>query len=136
MQENCTILNQGAALERPTYLIEASVIPSPRTMPRCDSGLLHDTRNFTGTSGNVFERPLAQEGRPSTFCNNSMNLASSKPDISETSWTEMKRKCADSITSLSQWRWFVESYWWNLFSQWYNGLSESSYYEMESLKIS
>ena len=53
---------------------QASVIPSPRTTPRCDSGLLHDTRNFTGASGNVFERPPAQEGRPSTFFNNSMNL--------------------------------------------------------------
>ena len=62
-----------------------SAIPSPRTMPCRDSGLLHDTRNFTGTSGNVFERPLAQEGRPSTLFNNSKNLASSpqelRPDI-------------------------------------------------------
>ena len=46
-------------------------IPSPRTMLCCDSGLLHDTQNFTGTSG------FAQEGQPSTFLKNSKNLTSS-----------------------------------------------------------
>ena len=30
----------------------------------------------------------------------------------------------------------LRSYWWNLFSRWYDGLSESSYYGMESWKIS
>ena len=54
---------------------QPSTIPIPRTMPRYDSGLLHDTRNYTGTSGNVFERPPAQEGRPSTFFYNSKNSA-------------------------------------------------------------
>ena len=43
------------------------IILSPRNMSRCDSGLPHDTRNFWCTSGNVFERPPAQEGRSSTF---------------------------------------------------------------------
>ena len=54
-------------------------------MPCRDSGLPHDTRYFTGTSGNVFERPPAREGRPSTLFDNSENLASSsqelRPDI-------------------------------------------------------
>ena len=58
-----------------------STVPSPRTMPRRDSGLPHDTKNFTGTSGNVFERPPAQEERSSTIFNNSKNLASSSPDL-------------------------------------------------------
>ena len=35
-------------------------IPSPRTMPCCDSGLPHDTRNIMGTPGNVFERLRAR----------------------------------------------------------------------------
>ena len=58
---------------------QASVIPSPRTMPRCDSGLLHNTGNFTGTSGK-----------------------SSRPENLETARREMKRESlnADSITSL------------------------------------
>ena len=80
-----TILNQGAALECPTFSSQPSRIPSPRTMPCRDSGLPHDTRDFTGTSGNVFERLPAREGRPSTLFNNSKNLASSsqelRPDI-------------------------------------------------------
>ena len=46
----------------------------PTFPPRRDSGLSHDTQNFTGTSRNVFERPPAQEGRPSTFFNNSKPL--------------------------------------------------------------
>ena len=38
MQENLTTLRSFLSL---------------RTMPRCDSGLPHDTRNIVGTSGNV-----------------------------------------------------------------------------------
>ena len=34
---------------------QPSTIPSPRTMPCHDSGLPLDTRNTTGTSGNVLE---------------------------------------------------------------------------------
>ena len=41
------IMNQGAALERPTF------------PPSRDSGLPHDTRNGTGIPGNVFESFLA-----------------------------------------------------------------------------
>ena len=63
-------------------LSQFSTILSPRTMPRCDSGVLHDTLNFTGTSGNVFERPPAQGGGPSTFFNISRNLASSSQELS------------------------------------------------------
>ena len=46
-------------------------------MPCRDSGLPHDTRIFMGTSGNVFERLLAREGRTSTIVDDSKNLASS-----------------------------------------------------------
>ena len=66
-----------------------------------------------------FERPPAQEGLCSTIFHNSKILASSSQglrlDISE---------------------WNIKSYWWNLFSQWYDGLSESSSYGMESWTIS
>ena len=85
MREIFTILNQGAALECPTFSSQSSRIPSPRTLPCRDSGLPHDTRDFTGTSGNVFERLRAREGRPSALFNNSKNSASSsqelRPDI-------------------------------------------------------
>ena len=50
-----------------------------------DSGLPHDTRSIVGTSGNVFERLPARQGRTSTLFNSSKNLASSsqelRPDI-------------------------------------------------------
>ena len=79
-----------------------SSLLSPRTMPCRDSGLAHDTRNNTGTSGNFFERPLAQEGLSlslSAIFNNSENLASSsqglRPDTTETAGKrdgEMKRE--------------------------------------------
>ena len=46
-------------------------------MPCRDSGLLQDTRNIVGTSGNVFERLLAREGQTSALSENSKNLASS-----------------------------------------------------------
>ena len=45
---------------------QTSTSLSPRTLPRCDSGLSRDTQNGKGTKGNVFERPLAQEGLSST----------------------------------------------------------------------
>ena len=44
-------------------------------MPCRDPELPHDTSSFMGTSGNVFERPPAREGRTSTFFNNSKDLA-------------------------------------------------------------
>ena len=54
-------------------------VPSPRGMISRDSGSL-DTRDFTGTSGNVFESP-AREGPSSALFVNSKNLASSsRPD--------------------------------------------------------
>ena len=71
MRDNFAILNERAVLERPTFPSQPSTIPSPRTAPRCVSGLPRETRNFTDTSGNICERPPAQEGRSSTFFNNS-----------------------------------------------------------------
>ena len=72
---------------------------SPRTLPLCDSGLSRDTQNGECIAGNVFERPLAQEGLSSTIFNNSKNLASSRqefrPDTVETARKrngEMKRE--------------------------------------------
>ena len=55
---------------------QKNTILSLRTMPRCDSRLPRNTQNCTSIVGNVSERPLAQEGHPSTIFNNSKNLAS------------------------------------------------------------
>ena len=69
-------------------LDQTSTILSSRTLPRCDSGLPRHTQNCTGMMGNVFERPLVQEGLPSTVFHNLKNLAylsqDLRPDISET----------------------------------------------------
>ena len=54
---------------------QTRTILSPRTMPRCGSGLPRDTQKCMGISGNVFARPPAQAGRSSTIFNNSKNLA-------------------------------------------------------------
>ena len=47
-----------------------STVPSPRTFPRCDSGLPRDTQNGKGVTGNVFERPPAQERLSCTILTN------------------------------------------------------------------
>ena len=52
-------------------LSEPCSILSPRTLSRCDAGLSRDKQNGTGITGNVVERPLAQEGQTSTIFNNS-----------------------------------------------------------------
>ena len=52
-------------------------ISSPRGMLSRDSGLPLGTRNTVGTSGNVFEGPLARGEPSSAFVENSKNLASS-----------------------------------------------------------
>ena len=78
-----------------------------------------------GTSGNVFERPPAREGPPSALFVNSKNLASSSPEL-DLRTAEFVNTC----TSLPKWRWSVESYLWNLFSQLYDGLSENSDFGM------
>ena len=54
-----------------------STFLTPRTLPRCHSGLPQDTRNIVGTWGNVFERLSAREGRTSALFDDSNNLASS-----------------------------------------------------------
>ena len=56
---------------------QPSAIPSPKTMPCCDSGLPHDTLDTVSILGNVFERPSAREGKTSTLFNNSKNWACS-----------------------------------------------------------
>ena len=58
-----------------------STILSPRTLPRCDSGLPRNTQNCTGIMGNVFARPSAQEGLSSTILNNSKNSASISQEL-------------------------------------------------------
>ena len=83
-----------------------STILSPRTLPRCDSGLPRDTLNGTSITGNVFERPSAQEGLSSPILNHSNNLPSSsqelRPDVTETARRDEKGivEHVDSVTSL------------------------------------
>ena len=89
MKENFTIVNQAGSSSGATHVPNrTSSLLSPRTLPRCGSGLPRDTLNGTGTAGNVYERPLAQEGLSSTIFKNSKNLVSSsqglRPDITET----------------------------------------------------
>ena len=69
-------------------------ILSPRTVPRRDSGLPRDTLIFAGTTGSVFERPLVQERRSSTFFNNSKKLASPSQELSlDAAGTTRKQEC-------------------------------------------
>ena len=79
---------------------QTSTILTSRTLPRCDSGLPRNTQKCTGIIGNVFERPLVQEGLPSTVFHNSKNTASSsqdlRPGISETARRDMKRESVNT----------------------------------------
>ena len=52
-------------------------LSSRRGMPCRESRLPHNTLDTRGTSGNVFESPLARKGPPSAFFENSRNLSSS-----------------------------------------------------------
>ena len=55
-----------------------------------------------GTSGNFFERSPAREGRPSTFFNNSKNLASSSQELRlDTSETARRRESEMKTESLN-----------------------------------
>ena len=93
MQENFTILNRGSSCGATHVPCQTPTILSPRNMPRCDSGLPRDTQSGTGTAGNVFERPPAQEGLSSTTFNNSKKLASSPQEWRPgTSGTTTKRE--------------------------------------------
>ena len=98
MQENFTILNQGAALDVPH---QTSTILSSKTLPRCESGLPHDTQNRTGITGDVLERPPVQEGQPSTIFHNSKNLAFCSQELEfGTIETARKRECEMKRESL------------------------------------
>ena len=57
MQENFTILRQGAALEHPTFPGNPWLFRVPSGKLSLDSGLPLDTRNNMGTSGFVFWKP-------------------------------------------------------------------------------
>ena len=74
---------------------------SPRTMPRCDSGLPRNTQSCMGTSGHVFERPLAQEGRSSTVFNNSKNLASSSCGLKQSDTGKIMKQSGLRVESPS-----------------------------------
>ena len=80
-------LESGSSSGAIHFPYRTSTILSPRTLPRCDSGLPRGAQNCTDIIGIVFERPSALEGRASTVFNNSKNLVTSsqelRPDISE-----------------------------------------------------
>ena len=92
MQENFYDPESGNSSGATHVPDRISTVLSPRTLPRCDSGLPRDTLNGEGVTGNVFERPPAQEGLSSTIFNNSKNLASFSQglrlDITETAKRE------------------------------------------------
>ena len=84
---------------------QTSTILDSRILPRWDSGLPRNTQNCACIMGNVSERPLVQEGRPSTIFHNSKNSASSsqelRHDITETARKERERK-RDSLNAPDQ----------------------------------
>ena len=145
MQENFTILNQRAALERPTFPVNSLLfwVPEPCLAAILDCRMIHGI--FWVLPKAFFEWPSAQEGRSSTVFNNSTNLASSsqelRPDTTETTkrrervkWKE-NRWIRESFTPFPKWKWCVKSNWSNLFSQWYAGLSETSDFGNASWEI-
>ena len=97
-------LESGSSSGATHVLDHAFTILSSRTLPRCDSGLPRNTQNCTSIMGDVFERPLAQEGLSSTIVNNSKNLASSSQrlrlDTTDTSRQSdgMKRESLNTLT--------------------------------------
>ena len=54
VRENFTILRREATLEQSHVPDRISTILSPRTLARCDCGLVRDTLNGVGIAGNVF----------------------------------------------------------------------------------
>ena len=104
----CTILNQGAALERPTFPVN----PIPFWVPEpCLAAILDcrvNTLNGSGRTGNVFERPPAQEGRSSTIFNNSKNLTPSSSRIQTSYYGNYKEEERERVTWKEN-RWIRQS---------------------------
>ena len=93
-------------------------------MPCRDSELPHQTRNFVGTSGNVFERLPAREGRTSTIFDDSKNFACSSlklgPDAegnTKRPEVQMRREPQNSSipVPLPMRSWSIRSFWWKFF---------------------
>ena len=138
---------QRAALERPTFPVNPLLF---RGSEPCLAAILDcrtNTGNNMGTSGNVFEWLPAQEGQNSTLFNKSKNLTFSFKKKTGTrywrnygevgEWNATRTATfVDSCTPLLKWRWTVESYWWNLFLQWCDWLSESPDFGIAPVKIS
>ena len=75
-RKNFTIRRQRAALECPTFPFNPREFRAPDMLCR-DSGLPLNTRNSTGTAGNVFEDLPAPEGSSPLFFKIPRNLTSS-----------------------------------------------------------
>ena len=144
-----TILNQEAALERSHVPGKTSTILGPRTFPRCNSGLPGDTLNGTGIAGNVFSNDhllkkdcLLRSSAIQRIWH--LPLRELRPDTIETDKDKRASGMKRVNRSIRRFNHFtskaevepVESYWWNLFSQWYDGSSENSYYGTDSWNIS
>ena len=128
-----------------THVLDhTSTILSPSALPLCDCGLPRDTQNGVGVTGNVFwttscprrtvldhlhqfkEFGILLSGNETWYCRNSKE----KREWNETRIVEY----VSSFTSLPKRGWSVESYWWNLFSQWYDGLNENSFFRNGTLE--
>ena len=140
MQENFTIVNQGAALERPTFLIKLLRfrVPEPCCAAILDCRVIHwmvrvlqetflndrllkkDCPLRCWTIQRIWHHPLRD-----------WDLILQKQHGERERNEKRIVEHVDSITSLPKWKWNVESYWWNLFSRWYDGLSDNSCYGME-----
>ena len=84
---------ESGSISRATHVPDQpSTIPSPRTMPRHDSGLPRDTRNGKGIAGNVFEQSL-QQFKEFVIFTQDLRL-----NTSETARTEMKMESLNTPT--------------------------------------
>ena len=121
MQENFTILNQGAALEQPTFLINLLRfwVPGP-----CHAAILdcREIHRIVRYHGKRFWTPICS--RRTTLNNlpqfNEFGIFFSGigtwyyRNSKEREWNEKGIvEYVDLITLLLKWKWCVESYWWN-----------------------
>ena len=115
-----TVLNQGAAPERPTFPVNPLLfrVPGPCLAAILDCCTIHGILQVLQET--FLKGPPAQGGRASTFFEkNPKNLSSSSQelrlDITGTTKrleSEMKREPLKTLI-LPKWRWNVESYRWN-----------------------
>ena len=129
---------------------QPSTIPSPRTMPCRDSGLPHTTpahhtehhgyirkRFWTATCSRRTTLCILQQFKEFGILFSRIGTRYWRKYKEAGEWNETRTATfVDTFATLPKWRWIVESYWWNLFSQWCDWLSEVSEFGNPSGKIS